>query len=125
MISYNEFINFNKTNYNFSVCDDWGWFHIDEENLLEDPIVYLHYKSPPIKTPDHPYKSILKKRHNPHIQSPLNIVQKMPHAHLTIDNVYLPVSHSPSYNNSLRSSFNCIKKGILFSVLLVMYIYLP
>jgi hypothetical protein len=138
MISYNDFTNFNKTNYNFNLCDDWGWFHIDEEeHLLKNTIIYMHYTAPPIPQ----YKSILKSRppvDNPFIQKLLNIVQKMPRAYVTIDKVYpsgcLPLAYkkNDNANNAINannwdtvSSFKTIKNGLIFGAMLMIYIFSP
>jgi len=128
MISYNDFTDFNKTNYNFSVCDDWGWFHVDEEEpLLQTTIINLHY-APPRPRPRPPIKSILKPVPpvaNPFIQTPQNIVQKMHHARLIVDNVYtpgyLPFAYKPN-NWDPVSSFNVIKNGLVLGVVLMIYI---
>jgi hypothetical protein len=127
MISYNDFTNFNKTNYNFSLCDDWGWFHIDEEEpLLQNTIIHLHRGLPPPP----PIKSILKPKQpvaNPFIQTPPNIVQKMPHPHLIIDNVYTPGYLPFAYKNNWDpvSSFHAIKNGLVLGVVLMIYILSP
>ena len=127
MISYNEFTNFNKTNYNFSVCDDWGWFHIDEEDpFLKSTIIHLHRVSP---SPP-PINSILKHKPlivNPFIQTPPNFIQKMPHAQLIIDKIYTPGYLPYAFKNNRWdpvSSFNVIKKLVL-GVVLVIYILTP
>jgi hypothetical protein len=126
MISYNDFTNFNKTNYNFSVCDDWGWFYMDEEDpLLQNAIIHLHRTSPPVPPP---IKSSLKNTPpvvNPLFQMSLNIVQKMPHVRVNIDKVY---PSSVSYKNNRWdpvSSFNAIKNGLVFGVVLMIYILSP
>ena len=124
MISYNDFTDFDKTNYNFSLCDDWGWFHIDEEeeNALKNAFNYMHYTVPQIQ----PYKSILKKRCNPFTQNALNITQKMPHVRITIDNVYKSVSPPSPYNScTLGSSFGTIRNGLIFGVILMIYMLSP
>lgn len=133
MISYNDFTNFNKTNYNFSLCDDWGWFHIDEEEpLLQNTIIHLHYAPPPQSIPQ--YKPILKPilkpiqpLANPFIQTPPNIVQKMPHARLMIDKVYAPGYLPFAYKNNWdpASSFHAIKNGLALGVILIIYILSP
>ena len=125
MISYNDFANFNKSNYNFSVCDDWGWFHIDDENhLLQNTIIYMHYTSPQIPQ----YKPIIKSTHpttNPFIQTPPNVAQKMHHAHLTIDKVRTSRSYYKNNNCDIVSSFNTIKNALVFGVMLMIYIFSP
>lgn len=129
MISYNDFTDFKKTNYNFSVCEDWGWFYIDEEEpLLQNTIIKLHYAPPPKPIPQ--YKPILKPTQpvaNPFIQTPPNIVQKMPHARLMIDKVYTPGYLPFAYKNNWdpASSFNTIKNGLVFGVMLMIYIFSP
>jgi hypothetical protein len=126
MISYNDFTNFNKTNYNFSVCEDWGWFHVDEEDpFLQTTNIHLHYATPLPLPP--PIKSILKRIApvaNPFIQTPPNIVQKMPHARLVIDKVYASGSHIAN-NWNPASSFNIIKNGLALGVILMIYILSP
>ena len=123
MISYKEFANFKETNYNFSVCDDWGWFHVDEEDpFLQNTIINLRYTVPPP-----PIKSILKITApvaNAFIQMLPNVVQKMPHARLIIDDVYTPVSHIKD-NWDPVSSFNAIKNGLVLGVVIMIYILSP
>jgi hypothetical protein len=123
MISYKEFANFKETNYNFSVCDDWGWFHVDEEEpLLQTAIINLHYVAP-----SPPIKSILKPSApvaNTFIQMLPNVAQKMPHARLIIDNVYTPVCHIKN-NWDPVSSFNTIKNGLVLGVVIMIYILSP
>lgn len=128
MISYNDFTNFNKTNYNFSVCEDWGWFHVDEEEpMLQNTIITLHRTASPLPLPRPPIKSSLKSSPpvaNPFIQTPPNIVQKMPHARLVIDKVYASGSHIAN-NWNPASSFNIIKNGLALGVILMIYILSP
>lgn len=128
MISYNEFTDFKKTNYNFSVCDDWGWFHVDEEDpFLQDTIINLHYAPPPPQLPIKPILKPMPPVANPFIQTPPNIVQKMPHARLIIDKVYTPGYLPFAYKNNWdpASSFNTIKNGLVFGVILMIYILSP
>jgi hypothetical protein len=126
MISYNDFTNFKETNYNFSVCEDWGWFHVDEEDpFLQNTNIHLHYASP-IPLQQHPIKSILKRIApvaNSIIQTPPNVVQKMPHAHLMVDNVYIPGFNYKNNNWCPASSFNAIKNGLVVGVVLMIYIF--
>jgi hypothetical protein len=127
MISYNEFTDFKKTNYNFSVCDDWGWFHVDEEDpFLQNTIINLHYAPPP-RLPIKPILKPMPPVANPFIQTPPNIVQKMPHARLIIDKVYTPGYLPFAYKNNWdpASSFNTIKNGLVFGVILMIYILSP
>lgn len=128
MISYNDFTNFNKTNYNFSVCDDWGWFHIDEEeHLLKNTIIYMHYTSPSAPEYKPIVKPILKTKapvSNPFIQMIQNVVQKMPHARVNIDKVYPSISYNKNSWDPV-SSFNAIKNGLVVGVILMIYILSP
>lgn len=126
MISYKEFTNFKETNYNFSVCDDWGWFHVDEEDpFLQNAIISLHHAMPlpqrqPIKSSLKPTPPVA----NPFIKTLPNVIQKMPHARLIIDNVYTPVSHIKN-NWDPASSFNAIKNGLVLGVVIMIYILSP
>ncbi len=129
MISYKEFTNFNKTNYNFSVCDDWGWYHVDEEEpLLQTAIINLH-RAAPVKPP--PIKPILKPTTplaNPFIQTPPIVAQKIYHARLATDKVYTPGYLPFAYKNNNWdpvSSFNAIKNGLVLGVVLMIYILSP
>lgn len=120
MISYAEFTDFNKTNHNFSICDDWGWFYDEEHMILPNIIGHPHYTPVPTNKTQL-YKSILKKIYpvgNPVL--PLNDTKLMP-------SPLLPPQRSSYKNDETRKTqfSGYVQNGLIFSILVIIYICSP
>lgn len=118
MISYAEFTNFNKTNHNFSICDDWGWFYDEENMILPDIICHPHYTPAPTnKTPS--YKSILKQNYpvEVHSQLPVNDTKLMSFP-------ASPPQRSCYKNDETRKTQfpGYFQNGLIFGIFVIIYI---